>query len=117
MKRILLALSFVSTVYCEAVFSDYANHAFVDMNVEQSKCIQAGIRAAKTIGFNDARVLEDVIVYGMDKEGNTLQFTCVARKGASYYIVNGPDPNKRGSLSESFNAEVKKALRKIESSY
>lgn len=116
MKRMLLALGFASILYCDVVFSDYVSHAFVDINVEQDQCLQVGIEAAKTIGISNIKVLENRIVYGMDKQGYSLQFTCRAEKGASYYIINGPASKKRGDISVSFYSELNKNLKIVESS-
>jgi predicted metallo-beta-lactamase superfamily hydrolase len=96
--------------------ADYVSHAFIDAGVEQSQCIQAGIDAAKAIGIMDARVTEgNFVVYGMDSEGYSVQFTCVARKGSAYVIVNGPNSNKRGNLTNAYKNEVNKAISVIKS--
>jgi hypothetical protein len=68
----------------QSLNADYASHAFIDAGVEQSQCIQAGIDAAKAIGIMDARVTEgNFVVYGMDSEGYSVQFACLAKKGSA----------------------------------
>lgn len=95
--------------------ADYVSHAFIDAGVEQSQCIQAGIDAAKAIGIMDARVTEgNFVVYGMDGEGYSVQFACVARKGSAYVIVNGPNSNKRADLMIAYKKEVNKAISAIQ---
>lgn len=123
MKKASLAISgaafAIATILMGASQSsnaDYVSHGFVEANVEQSQCIQAGIDAAKAIGIMDARVTEgNFVVYGMDSEGYSVQFACLARKGSAYVIVNGPNANKRGDLMSTYKTEVQKAISVIES--
>jgi len=114
MKKLLTIVAIFATT---SSYADYVSHSFVDANVEPSECLKAGKSAAKAIGIDKTYLANDVVVYGMNKEGYSLQFTCVTRKGASYYIINGAHSKKRVKYADKFYVELKNQFSKIIASH
>ena len=90
--------------------ADYASHNFVSANVSQAKCLKAGDKASKAIGINKTRIVNNAVVHGMNSEGYSFQYACMAKIGVSYYIINGVHAKKRGQLALNFQNELKNQL-------
>jgi hypothetical protein len=70
MKKTLFASLLLVSGFCQVANAGYVSHLFIDINVEQSECFNAGIEAAKSIGVNTTRFTEQkTVAYGMNSEG------------------------------------------------
>ncbi len=111
-----LVILFISVSFTSNAMADYASHQFHYMEMELSKCKEIAYESAKKIGFKDIGT-QDVasynysIVYGMDKEGYSFQYTCEPKKGFGYLIINGPRSDKRTELRDNLGDEIKKRAK------
>ena len=112
MKKLLLPLSFATFLFSNVSMADYASHSFVDINVGQTECLRVAAQAARAIGITETKIAEEIVVYGMNANGYSLQFTCNAKIGVGYYILNGSSSEKRGELARKFFSEIMRLMNK-----
>jgi len=108
----------VSLGFTSNAIADYASHQFHYMEMERSKCKEIVSESAKSIGFDNVKV-QDVdnynysIIYGMDKEGYSFQYTCESKKGFGYLIINGARTDKKTELRDKLGEEIKKRAKAV----
>ena len=95
--------------------ADYSAHQFHYMEMDLSKCKQIASEAAKKFGFSVGE--QDGpnygIVYGMNKEGYSFQYTCEPVKGFAYLIINGNRSDKRADLRDKLGDEIKMRAKAV----
>ena len=114
MKKYILSLAFMSLF--TSAYADYSAHQFHYMEMELSKCKEIASISAKKIGFNNITEYNGAnytIVQGINSEGYSFQYTCVAQKSFAYLIINGAYVNKRNELRDKLGNEIKSKAKNI----
>ena len=114
MKKHILSLAFIGLF--TSAYADYSAHQFHYMDMKLSKCKEIASVSAKKIGFKNITEHNGAnyaIVQGMNSEGYSFQYTCVAQKSFAYLIINGAYPNKRNALRDKLGNEIKSKAKNI----
>lgn len=98
LPMLLVGCFFVIMTSSDA-FGDYGSHRWMEFSVEGSKCIEIGKEALKKIGFDDPKEANTQVIYDMDKNGYSVQLTCIPKQGV-YYFINGASSEERVKISE-----------------
>lgn len=117
--RFLLVVS--SMFFGGHAFADYSSHQFHYMEMELSQCKQIASAAAEKVGFSNVQSQEFsygadgrkyVIVYGINKDGYSFQYTCEPVKGFGYLIINGAKVDVKNKIRDEIGDGIRKAVNK-----
>jgi hypothetical protein len=111
MKKYLLIFGFFLLGYAHMVSADWAAYSPLFITVDQSKCMQAGLKAGKTAGIPEMTKKSKTEASGMNKDGYSIQFICLADRGMAFYIINGSFHEKRQKIAKMFYSDVKKNFK------
>lgn len=98
--------------------ADWASHQFHYMDMERSECMEIVTQAAKLNGFDEPKTqifdanVSYGVVYDIDNEGYSFQYTCEPRKGFGYLIINGPRTDKKNNIRDKLGDSIKELAAK-----
>ncbi len=111
MKRYLLIFGFFLLGCSQMVSADWAAYSPLFITVDQSKCMEASLKAGKAAGIPEMIKKSKTEASGMNNDGYSMQFVCLADRGIAFYIINGSFHEKRQKIAKIFYSEIKKNLK------
>ena len=112
MKKHLLLSSFILLGYTQLALADWSAYSPLFITVNQAKCIEASLKAGKTAGVPEITKKSKTEASGMNKDGYSIQFICLADRGVAFYIINGSLHEKRQKTAKMFYSAMKNNLKK-----
>ena len=102
MKKIFIIIYLAIFGYIPVASAGFSEYTPLFLEVSQSKCIKASVKAAKAAGIPEIRVDNGGRGQGMNKVGYSIQFICIKNPRMLIYIINGPSVRKKEKMARIF---------------